>query len=561
MVGSSGAMMGKHNEVDGGIAVAALERTSGLRPRPLPGVQPAPRGAPRPRPRPSARPGPTAAIEQALTASIPAEPPVPAQHHADDLARSSVRGTLWLSVQAWSVNLASLVVFVVLGRLLTPDAFGLVGSASVVVLLLRTMVDAGVSKALIRAPKLDDRTIDTAFWLSIGVGAVLLAAYCALAPVIALLFGQPRLTLVLLALSPIIAFAALDRTQSALLDRAMRFRVQATRSLAAAVISAGVAIAVAFLGFGIWSLVLQSVSFEFVSLIFLWTLTSWRPRLRFSRSDVRELLGFGARNQAIQILGYLSQNLDNFLIGIFLGPIALGIYVVGYRVLIVLDEVLSMTLRRVALPAFSRVQHDPAAMRAGLARMGGMAATIILPSAIGVLVVAPHLVPVVFGAKWLPSVGVMQALVGAAIVQSAIAPLRNIVLAAGHARNEMWWTVGFTTAELVGFAAAAQFNVYVVAILLSTISLLYWPLRVWSLRALLGVRGLAYWRPWLKPLLAAGIMGAGVALVDSDVLIRMPQAVQLAASVVLGVVLFAAALLVLDRGLVREIKGLVLPAR
>lgn len=484
-----------------------------------------------------------------------------AQHATDYLARTSVRGSLWLSVQAWSVNLASLAVFIVLGRLLTPDDFGLVGSASVVVLLLRTMVDAGVSKAVIRAPKLTDSAIDTAFWLSIGVGVVLLVAYCSLAPVIALLFGQPKLTLVLLALSPIIAFAALDRTQSALLDRAMQFRVQAMRSLAAALVSAAAAIAAALVGFGVWSLVLQSISFEFVSLVFLWTLTSWRPHLRFSRANVRELLGFGARNEGIQILGYLSQNLDNFLVGIFLGPIALGVYVVGYRVLIVLDEVLSMTLRRVTLPAFSRLQHDPVAMRTGLVRIGGMSATIILPSAMGLLVVAPHLVPVVFGGKWDRSVGVMQALIGAAIVQSAIAPVRNIVLAAGHAGNELWWTAGFTVAELGGFLVAAQFDVYVVAIVLSGVSLLYWPLRVWSLRRLIGLRSADYWRPWLKPLLAANVMTAGVAAVDSAMPSASSQAIRLAASVVLGVVLFASALYVLDRGLVRDIKGLVLPSR
>ena len=471
-----------------------------------------------------------------------------------------MRGTLWLAVQAASVNISSLLVFIVLGRLLVPEQFGLAAAASIVVLLLRMLVDAGISGALIRRLTIDSELIDTAFWLSLGVGVVLTALNLAVAPLVADLFGQPGLTTVVRALSPVILLAALDRTQSSLLDRELNFRAQALRSLAAAIVSSAAAIALAVSGAGVYSLVAQTVVFEAVSAVLLWHLSKWRPRRRFRRDHLAELLGFGGRNSGIQVLGYVSSNIDNLLVGAFLGPASLGIYVVGYRVLVVFDELLSMTLRRVALPAFSRLQSDPAAMNTALTRVAGLSAVVILPAAAGLACIAPNLVPFVFGEQWTKSVAVMQALSGTAVVLAAVTPLRNYVIASGRVANELRWTIGITVAEAVGFVVAAQYNVVAVAATLTAISLIYWPLRVLSLRRLTKLRPAAYWWPWLRPTLATIVMVCVVVGVGR-LMTGVSHGVALVVQIVSGAISYLLALSQIDRPKLRDLVGMLRLAR
>lgn len=469
-----------------------------------------------------------------------------------NLEVAAMRGGIWLSIQSWTVNLASLVVFVILGRLLEPREFGLVAAASVVVLFLRLLVDAGVSQRLIQRVSLDSTVIDTAFWLAVGTGMVLTALNFVAAPLTSRLFGQPGLTPVVQALSPVILLASIDRTQSALLDRRMAFRSQALRAVFAATASAAVAIGLAVAGAGVWSLVSQSLVFEGVSVVLLWRLTDWRPRWRFQREALGELLGFGGKLGAIDILTYTVANLDNLLVGAFLGPVGLGIYVVAYRIMIVFDEVVSMVLRRVTLPVLSRLQQDQAAMNEGLYRITSASALVVLPVAVGLACLAPDFVPVVFGDKWLPSIPVMQVLAAAAVVQATVTPLRSYVIAMGRLGNELRWICGYTAAQVVGFLVAAQIGVVAVAMALSIVGIIYWPIRVASLRRLSGVRQSAYWRPWVVPALASAVMSGGVLLVR-QALSTSPHVEPLLLGAATGSVLYLGVLCALDLARLRRV--------
>lgn len=444
-----------------------------------------------------------------MQASAP-EPARQTEPPQGDVSRAMNRGIAWTAAQMVGSNLLGLVVFVVLGRLLTPRAFGLVAAATVVILFLRVLVDAGFSRLLVQRPELTDEHVDTAFWTAVilGVGFCILLA--AAAPVVALIFDQPRLTNIVRALSVIFIFVSFDGTQSAMLERRMEFRSQAIRRLVAGLVSAVVAIVLAALGAGVWALVAQQLTLEGVTVLVLWSLAPWRPRARFSKACFRELTSFGLRYSGTSLLLYLSQNADNFLIGVVLGPVALGYYVIAYRAFVVATEVLVTTVNRVALTTFSRLQNDNAALNSAFTRATALTAYVTLPCFALMALLAHPLIQLVFGAKWTPAAPVLQALTVAGVVQGQMNFTGNYAIAVGRLTNQLLWLTGLVAVELIGFGVSVSYGIVAVAISLSAVNLAAWPVRLVQVSRWRGLSLDGYFGRILRLLLPTAAMAGAV---------------------------------------------------
>jgi PST family polysaccharide transporter len=120
--------------------------------------------------------------------------------------------------------------------------------------------------------------------------------------------------------------------------------------------------------YGAWSLVGQQLTSAAVSVLLLWAVSPWRPGFHFSRADFRSLFTFGFNVVGSDFLGFLSRNMDNLLIGVFLGPVALGFYAVAYRLLDTSQQLLLAAARRLVFPAVSRLQHDMERVRRAYVR-------------------------------------------------------------------------------------------------------------------------------------------------------------------------------------------------
>jgi O-antigen/teichoic acid export membrane protein len=467
------------------------------------------------------------------------------------VSRAALRGAAWMGLASWTNQAVALATFVVLGRLLAPDDFGLVAAASVVLWLLRVLVDQGFSQVLVQRQDLTELHVDTAFWTALGTGAGLALLTAATAPLVADLYSLPELTGVLRALSVVFVFAALDSTQSALLSRRMSFRTQAVRRLGASLASGAVAISLAFSGAGVWALVAQTLVYEGLIAALLWSLVSWRPRWRFSVPCFKQLFGFGFRLTLVRVLTNVGAYGDNLLIGVFVGALALGYYVVGFRVVVVINALISLALMQVVLSAFSRLQHDRGLLNAAFYRSTRLAAGISLPVYVGLAVVAHPLTVLVFGEKWAPSAPVMQALTLAGFIQGQLIFSTQYVIALGRAANELRWTAGLIGAELVAFAIAVQFGIVEVALSLGLVLLVAWPIRLRRLGVWGGVRLRSYFRPFPSLLLAAAVMAAAV-LAVGEALSGLGEAIGLAVQVAVGAAVYLLALGLFARGELRE---------
>ena len=463
-----------------------------------------------------------------------------------DLPDAGIKGTAWIGLQSSVVNFASLAVFIVLGRLLDPKAFGLVASASVVILFLRLLVDGGISKALIQREDLTEDVVDSAFWAAVASGTILTLIIIVLAPLVARLFHEPSLTNVVRALSSVLIIASLDRTQSALLDRRMAFRKQAVRGTAAALISVGAAIAAAVAGWGVWALVVQSITFEFVTVALLWSLSGWYPRFRFSRKHLTELLPFGGRYVGIYVMQYLNLNVDNLLIGIFLGPTALGFYVVAYRILIVSNEALVMTITRVGLAAFSRLQRDEVELKRAFYTVARLSAAVALPLFAGLAILAPQAIHIVFGSKWGRAAVVLQVLCIAGIAQAITSFTHPLVVALGKLREELRWNLAACGLQMIGFGAAVHFGIVAVAWSLAGATTILVPTRIIFMRQMTAISMRSYFVQLIGPTVSTVIMILGVLAVRHQ-LGGQGSIGRFGFEVAVGAILYLGSLLLLDR--------------
>jgi PST family polysaccharide transporter len=446
----------------------------------------------------------------------------------------------------WINQAVALTAFIILGRLLAPDDFGVVAAASVVLWLLRVLVDQGFGQVLVQRADLTAAHVDTAFWTAVATGVLIALLTVASAPLVADLYSLPELTPVLRALSVVFLFVALDSTQSALLAREMKFRVQALRRLGASLISGATAIGLAFAGAGVWALVAQALAYEGLLVVLLWSLVSWRPRLRFSWVEFRELFGFGMRMTAIRILTNVGAYADNLLIGIVVGAVALGYYVVGFRVVVVINTLIALALTQVVLSAFSRLQHDLTALNSALYRSTRLTAGISLPIYVGLALVAHPLTVFIFGEKWAPSAPVMQALTIAGFVQGQFIFTTQYAIALGRVGNELRWTAGLIGAELLAFAVAVHYGIVAVALSLGIVVLVAWPIRLARLKAWGGISFREYFRPFPSLLAATLVMAASVVGIKAA-LSGWGEASALLAEIATGAIVYPLALAVFAR--------------
>jgi O-antigen/teichoic acid export membrane protein len=403
------------------------------------------------------------------------------------LKQEAVKGVAWSAIQKWGVRLISFSVMLILTRLVLPESFGLVAYATVFTAFAQIFVDQGFSDAIVQFSHLDREHLDTAFWISVITGTIFTGASIAFSGMIANIFHEPKLIPIVRWLSLIFILNALSSVQQALLRRKLAFKSLTTRSLIATFTSGIIAIIMAFLGFGVWSLVAKLIVDGVVNLIALWQVSDWRPSFHLSTSHFKELFSFGINIVGGDFVDFLSVHSDDFLIGYFLGPIALGYYTLAYNLLIVMTDLLVSVPNAVAFPIFSRIKSDPNRLKAAFYETIQVQSVIAFPIFLGVFAVAPEAVRVLYGDKWLLSIPVVQILMFIGIVRSASYIYSSIFRSAGKPS----WRFGIwsltAVLNVIGFLVVVRMGIVAVAASYVFVSYILMPLYILMIRKLISV--------------------------------------------------------------------------
>jgi O-antigen/teichoic acid export membrane protein len=379
-------------------------------------------------------------------------------------------------------RLLSTAVFIVLSRLLDPKAFGVVALASVAVVILQAIAESGLGRALVRSPKLTPELIDTAFWAGTiwsGALAILLAA---LSVPLAIGFGDRSAAPILAAMSGALLLSGLQSVQLGLLSREMKFRSISLREVVGAIVGAIVGIALALAGAGPWALVGQLLATQLASVVALWAVSDWRPGRSFRPALLRDLLRQGFSFTMVSLSGTLQRNLDNLIVGTFLGVVSLGYYSVAYRLFLLVCSVTVDATVNIGLPTFSKLRHSPQRMTDAFYRAVNLSCRVTLPAFIFLAVEGNSLVTLTSGQKWEPAGRLLIALCPAGIMLAITTFDGSVLFAMGQLRSVVILTIVTAVATTAAFLIGVQFGTIGVAFGYGAGLLAMWPMRIVLLR-------------------------------------------------------------------------------
>jgi lipopolysaccharide exporter len=479
------------------------------------------------------------------------------------LSRLAVRGVLWQAISFGLGRALTLVATVVLARLLTPAEFGLVGLALVFVTFAEYLTDLGVAQALVYFER-DERLQDAALALCTLAGGVLAGAGLLAAPAIADFFGAGEVEPMVRVLSAALLLSALRQVPVALLRRELSFRRLFATELARTLVQGAVSIVLAATGAGAWAIVWGYVAGAAACSVVAWALADYRPGLRFmgalSAPPARRLLGYGGPAAAQALLAALIFDVDYLIVGSVLGAEALGTYTLAFRLPQVVIIGVFAVLSAVAFPMFSRARADPARLKRGYLTSVRLQSAYGVAAGIGLCMVAPMVVPVLFGPRWSAAVVPLEALALYAAARSLGAGAVDVYKGIG--RPQIGVAVALVRLALLVPAlvlAAHSGGIEAVAWTQAALALAF-AAGMQSVAARIVGLGLADLGRALRPALAlAGGIVVGAGLVRWG--LAGPEGLRLVAAVVAGAGCGLAALWRLDSGFLQESRALLVAGR
>lgn len=431
----------------------------------------------------------------------------------EGVARAS-RHTLIAQV---ATQVSRLAVSVILARLLTPSEFGVVAVAMVVMVVAWQLTDLGTSAVIIQRERVDHVLVSSVFWFNLAVGAGLSAITLAGAGPLAAALGQPEAAPAIRLLAAVSILGAIGNMHHALLRRTMQFGRLATITIANALVNSVLGILLAFAGAGIWALVVGTVSGVATSTVAAWWFEKWRPSARCSLGRLREVARFSIHFFWSNALAIIFDQLDKVIISRMLGAAPLGTYAVAQRTVLSPVQAVSGAVSTVSFSAFARGQDDPGRLRSGASRAAGVVALVVLPSMVGLAVLADQAVAVVYGPQWEAAVPVVRILAPVAAVQALLCVTASVMLAMGRSDWLYRWALAHCLFGAAAMIVAAQWGLEGVSLALATVVAGLAPFEMLMALGLIGMRLSTYLRVLLPHVVITTAMAVAAWLVAEDV--------------------------------------------
>lgn len=327
-------------------------------------------------------------------------------------------GIKWSVVDQVVRQFITLVISGVLSRLLTPAEYGLLGMVTVAIGFLQVFKDMGLGSSIIQKQGISSEEQSTIFWLNVAIGVALTLLLLLTAPWIAGFFKEPQLTPLIRVMSLNFVIGSMAIVPDALIQKAIDFKSYFYRNLGTVVAGGLLGIGLAYKGFGVWALVGQSLLTTLAGLIISFRMVQWRPQYIFNKNSLKSHLRFSLPLLGDSSINYWVRNIDNLLVGKFLGAIPLGIYTRAYNLMLLPVRQISGTLTRVMFPSFAIIQHDIAKMWEQYSKIMSLIAMITFPLMAFLGIYAREIILIVYGRGWMEVVPLFKILSFLGAVQS-----------------------------------------------------------------------------------------------------------------------------------------------
>lgn len=319
-------------------------------------------------------------------------------------------GVAWSAVERFSVHGISFLLQLIIARLLLPSDYGLIAMSVIFLAIAQCFVDSGFGNALIQKQDRTQTDYSTVFYFNIIIGIAIYLIIVLASPLIAEFYEQPILKEIIVWLGLVIIINSFAIVQRTILTIAINFKKQAIISVIGVLISGLVALYMAYTGYGVWALVVQSLLNSFISTLLMWILVKWSPSWKFSTNSFRSLFSFGSKLLISNLLQTVYTNLYTLVIGKVFNTTQLGLYSKASAISKLPSYNITSILNRVLYPILCEVQEDDRKVTDNFYLYIRIISLAVFPLMIGLAVIADPIVLLVLSEKWLPCVPYMQIL-------------------------------------------------------------------------------------------------------------------------------------------------------
>lgn len=333
---------------------------------------------------------------------------------------------------------------VVLTRFLSPLDYGLMAMVIVVISYASLFSDMGLSTAFVQRQHISHEERSSLYWLSVIVGAALMLLVMAASPLAAHLLNEPKLPGLIALVSTNFLVVALGQQLRMDAEKALNFRPLALIEIVAAVSGFAVAVAGAWLGWGVYALVVSAMLSAWFTMLLCWVVLAqgWRPLWRLRWAEVRWFVRFGGGMVANNVINHINSTVDVLLGARLLGAAQLGLYSVPRNLILQIQFMVNPIFTRVGFPVIASIQHDQARVRQIYLKIMNLTATVNAPIYVAMAAFAPELVHLLLGEKFQDAAPLLRVLAVWGLLRSFGNPVGSLLFGLGRVRLATWWNLG-----------------------------------------------------------------------------------------------------------------------
>ena len=328
----------------------------------------------------------------------------------DNLGKKAKVGFIWSAVESFSGQGFQFLFSIILARLLTPEAYGIIGMLAVFMALSNSIIDSGFGNALMQKSDRNQKDYSTVFYINLLISVIIYVIMFLAAPYIAEFYNMAVLKDITRVMSLQFIISGLILVQITKLTIELNFKKLTKIRVSSIMLSGVVGVSLAYNGYGVWSLVGQSLSNYLFQLILLWSLSHWIPSLCFSGESFRQLFKFGSKLMITGLYGQVFEHINSLIIGKFYTPNLLGFYSRAHSLVQLPSSTITSVIYRVSFPVLCNIKDDDKRQSLAIHKLIKQTYFIVFPLMGGLLAVANPLIDVLLTSKWAECVPYMQIL-------------------------------------------------------------------------------------------------------------------------------------------------------
>ena len=367
----------------------------------------------------------------------------------------------WNALSQFFKIFIQLVNMVYLATIIPPSEYGIMAMAAVVINLGVLLRDLGTASAIIQRKVLPAALVNSIFWLNVFLGIFLCLVVAGTSPLVAQLYDQIELKNVLFLLSITFPLSSCAAVHLALLERESKFKKISLIEVSSSLFSVVIAIIMANLGFGVYSLVAQSIIMNLSSAILFWKISGWRPNIptKYMWVHLKDIFSFSANLSVFNIINYFSRNADSFIIGRYMSIVVLGSYNLAYRIMLFPLQSLTFVATRSLYPVLSHHQDDNKKIASIYLNCTFFVLFLSAPLMSGIAVLSVPFVNWVFGPQWHITANILTWLAPIGIMQSVLSTTGSVFMAKNKTRTLLYLGIFGTLLQLTSFIIGAKLDI------------------------------------------------------------------------------------------------------